>query len=140
MDCQKTQEEILASFDGALPYESQREINQHLSTCPTCRVFAARQKALDARLSAMLVLPEVSPGFRATLRGQMRREAVLARSDSLPEIVHFVSCTVATALCVVLLPFGTSVILAAGATAASLTYIPLAALRNLFREVEEAGE
>ncbi len=140
MDCQKTQEEILASFDGALPPEIQRQIDRHLPTCPTCRAFAARQKLLDARLSSMLVLPAASPDFRNALREQIRRETALARSDSLPEIVHFASCSVATVLCAIVLPFAPSLIFAAGAAAASLTYILLVALRNMFGEVEEASQ
>src|SRR5512145_18176 len=137
MDCQRIQEEILASFDSALPSEIQVEIDRHLSTCPNCRAFAARQQALDARLATLLTLPAISPAFRATLSAQIRRETVLARSEALPEIVHFASCAVATVLCAVLLPYATSLILTAGAVAASLTYIPLVALRSLFREVEE---
>jgi hypothetical protein len=43
-------------------------------------------------------------------------------------------------LCAFLLPFAPSLILAAGAAAASVTYIPLAVVRNLFREAEEAGQ
>ena len=105
MDCHKTQEEILSSLEGRLALEIQQEIDRHLLDCPACQAFAAKQKTLDARLAATLVLPAMSPGFRTGLRRRVRRETVRARVDSLPELVHFGSCGLATLLCVVLLPY-----------------------------------
>lgn len=140
MDCQTVKEEILASFEAALPAEVQHEVDRHLLTCSNCRAFAARQKNLDARLMEMLVLPAISSGFRTELRRQIRHETRHLRRDSLLEVVHFASCGVATLLCVVVLPFTPSQILIIGASAATLTYIPLAAIRNLLSEVEEAGQ
>jgi hypothetical protein len=57
----------------------------------------------------------------------------------LPDIVHFVSCGVATLLCAVLLPFDASVILGAGAAVTVLTYILLTAVRSSFENAEDPG-
>jgi anti-sigma factor RsiW len=138
MDCEKVQEEILESFEAS-SVAIQWEIDAHLAGCPRCAKFGARQKALDARLSMMLIPPEMSPAFRTALHKRIRRETTRLWSDSLPDIVHFVSCGVATLLCAVLLPFDAAMILGSGAAVTVLTYILLTAVRGSFENAEDPG-
>jgi len=106
------------------------EVLAHLATCDDCARFASRQRALDARLTTVLVTPPPSASFRATLRARMRRERHQRWLDYAPDIVHFVSCGVATAICAALAPADMAVIVGVGATAALIAYVPLTALRT----------
>ena len=106
------------------------EVLAHLTTCDACTRFASRQRALDARLTSVLVAPALSASFRSTLRTRMRAERRRAWLDVSPDIVHFVSCGVATAICAALAPADMRVVVGVGVTAALIAYVPLAALRT----------
>ena len=121
MNCQKVQDQILEHFDKARPAAMQAEFDAHLADCPKCAAFAARQKAVDARLTSVLVPAEPSPIFRSVLRKRIAVEATQWWMDALPDIVHFVSWTAATLLCAVLAPLETSVVLGAGSAGALLS-------------------
>lgn len=136
MDCQRVQEEILESFDDGASAALQPEIAAHLAGCAACAVFAAKQKRLDSRMSAMLVPAAISPTFRSQLRRRIRRESAHAWLDALPDVVHFASCGVATLVCAVVLPFDPTVIVGAGTAAALSTYLVLTAARMSFEAVE----
>ena len=125
MDCREAREQILEMFDGS----PTSDVRAHLDGCPDCAVFAASQTALDRDLSAMLAPPELSPNFRAALRGRIRREAPRLWPGALPDIVHVGSCLAATVACAVLLPFGAGPVLAIGVAATGLTYLPILAAR-----------
>jgi hypothetical protein len=122
MDCRQAQDEILEGL-GA---------DEHIAVCPVCAEFARRQKALDARLSAVLTPPELSATFRSNLKARIRRESPRMWPDVLPDLVHFASCAAATVLCAVLLPFAAGAVLAAGAVATVITYLLITAARIWF--------
>ena len=75
------------------------EVIAHLATCDACTRFASRQRALDARLASVLVAPPLGASFRAALHARIRRERRQRWLDHAPDVVHFVSCGVATAIC-----------------------------------------
>lgn len=139
MDCRKAQEAILESFDDAGGAEARREIHAHLADCPACAEFAARQKTVDARLGRLLTAPEMSPGFRKTLRKRIRREETRLWTDSLPDKVHFASCGLATVLCAIFMPFDAAAVLISGTAATVVTYILLAEVRCFFEDTGDPG-
>ncbi len=59
--------------------------------------------------------------------GRERRRGWL---DVAPDIVHFTSCGVATAVCAALAPASMAVIVGVGVTAALVAYVALATLRT----------
>jgi anti-sigma factor RsiW len=136
MDCQQVQQGILESLDERRSPANRREIDAHVAGCPECARFAARQQAVDARLAGMLVPPLLSPAFRPALRSRIGREPATGRPEVLPDVVHFLSCGVATLLCAFLLPFAASVTVATGTTAALLTYVLLTSVRDSFEDFE----
>jgi predicted anti-sigma-YlaC factor YlaD len=140
MDCRNVEEAILDSLEKAAGASRQLEIDAHLSGCPACTAFAVRQRRVDARLSSMLVPPEMSPEFRTVLRKRIRREAMQLWADSLPDKVHFLSCGIATVMCAILMPFHPAAVLTTGAAATGLTYVLMTAVRTFFESAEESGQ
>ena len=130
MDCRKAQEEILESLAGGdvVPVE----IDAHVAACPDCAAFAAKQTALDIRLSVALKPPELSPAFRSVLRKRIRRETKRLWPEWLPDLVHFASCGLATLLCAFLLPFAATTILSIGAAVTIVAYLLMTAVRISF--------
>jgi anti-sigma factor RsiW len=137
MDCQEARAELLESVDEDRSRQSGVELDAHLSGCSACARFAARQRALDARLSAMLRPPELSPGFRAALRRRIRKDSARLWPAALPEVVHVVSCGIATVTCAALLPFDGWMTLGVGAAATAVSFLLLLAVRDLFERAEE---
>jgi anti-sigma factor RsiW len=135
MDCQDARAEMLQSFDDDSPEKAQVELHAHLAGCAECGRFAARQAALDARLTAMFTAPSLSSGFRAGLQRRIRRES-MPLSPALPDVVHFATCGAATIVCAAVLPFDAAMILGVGAAATSLTYLLMAAVRDWFESAE----
>jgi anti-sigma factor RsiW len=140
MDCRDVEEAILDSLEDAGASGRQGEIEAHLSGCPACTAFAARQSSVDARLSRMLVPPEMSPEFRKVLRKRIRRETMQLWTDSLPDKVHFLSCGIATVMCAILMPFHPAAVLSIGAAATGVTYVLMTAARTFFESAEESGQ
>ena len=136
MECQAAQEEILDSFEEAKSAGRQQELEAHLAECRDCAGFAARQKALDARLTQLLTTPQMSPAFRSALGRKIRREGAPFWSEALPDVLHFAGCGAATVLSAVVLPYAPSMVFAVGAAAALLTFLPLTAMRSLFAHSE----
>ncbi len=136
MECHNAQEEILDACEAGVGSVGP-VVEAHLSGCPACARFAARQAAVDARLTKALVTPEMSPSFRGDLRRTLRRETGASWPDRLPDIVHFASCGVATVCCAFVLPFDAATTIGAGTTAALLTYILLTTVRNSFEDIEQ---
>ena len=139
MECRIVQEAILDSLEGVAPGGTILEIEAHLAGCPACSAFAVRQRALDIRLGTVLTPPEMSPGFRKSLRKRIRRESMQLWTDSLPEKVHFLSCTLTTVICAIVMPFPAISVLTAGAAATVVAFILLTAVRNLFESAEDSG-
>ena len=134
MNCCDVEEEVLGSFEKAPSASMRASLDAHLATCEACARFARVQHALDLRLGATLVPPAVSSDFRPALRQRIRLEATSSRRDSLPDVLHFASCGVATVVSAVLLPLSPLVIVAAGTTTALATYVLLSAIRSSFED------
>jgi hypothetical protein len=129
MDCRTAQDAILEAL--AISHQAMnRDVAAHLATCVPCAGFAARQHALDVHLASALVAPGLSPSFRPALRDRIGREKRRAWLDALPDVVHFTSCAVATAVCAVLAPANMALIAGAGVTAALSTYVALTVVRE----------
>jgi anti-sigma factor RsiW len=139
MECLDAQEAILDSLEAAGPANGRLEIDAHLAGCPACTEFAARQRRVDARLSRMLVPPEMSPGVRKELRKRVRREALQLWMDSLPDKLHFLSCGLATLMCAILMPLHAAAVLSAGAGATMVTYVLMTAVRNFLESTEDTS-
>lgn len=162
MECEHIRERILETFDSAR-FDSARfddaqldgaerddargdmrtapvqppDVAAHLDGCAACRAFAAAQQALDARLSAMFVAPDLSPAFRQDLRARIRAERrPNVWYESLPDIVHFTSCGLATLWCAYMLPLDPLTVAGAGATTALVSYALLTAVRQSLESAE----
>ena len=136
MDCQTVQEHILESFEETTPEAMQGAVAAHLAGCPRCAAFAARQRTLDARLTTMLVPPEMTPASRLTLRRALRQQPRREWFDATPDILHLAGGALATVVGSVLLPFDASTIVGAGTAATALTYLLLTAVRESFEEAD----
>ena len=135
MDCPTAQDAILEALTiGQL--EMHADLRAHLATCADCARFAARQQALDARLSTALVAPHLSPSFRPALGARIRRERRRAWLEVAPDVVHFTSCALATAVCAWLVPASMAVIVGAGITAALATYVAMAMMREALENAD----
>lgn len=136
MDCEHVREQILESFDDPASAAQAREIAAHLAGCAACTAFAARQQALDARLTAVFAPAEPSAAWRQALHARRRLETVPTWRDSLPDIVHFASCGLATLWGVIALPFEPLTVAGVGTTAAFATYALFTIVRRPFEDAE----
>jgi hypothetical protein len=130
MDCNEAQERILDSFIGPLAPEVSRAVAAHCDACATCAAFAVQQQALDARLARFVVPANMSPAFRSALVRRMAAPPENGWREALPEIVHLISWGVATAAGAVMLPLSASVTVGAGLTAALVSYVIVALVRE----------
>lgn len=130
MDCHDVKDAILEALATTAPAGESPEIAAHLAGCAECATFSVRQRAVDSQLTAGLIAPALSASFRSTLRARIRREQRRVWLDMAPDLVHFGSCATATALCAVLVPLNTMVILGSGAAISFLTYIALTTVRD----------
>ena len=128
MDCTTAKDAIVDALTARVADTA--EVVAHLATCGDCARFASRQRALDAQLASVLVAPALSVSFRSTLRQRMRHERRQRWLDVAPDIVHFASCTVATAVCAVLAPANMVTIAGVGVSVALSTYVALTLLRE----------
>jgi hypothetical protein len=129
MDCRTAQEHILEGLDaGALA----AELHVHVAACQTCAAFLSAQASLDSRLSRALVSPQLSPRFRVTLRSRMAVEHTSWLRDALPDIFHFISWGLATAVCALFLSLDPALVFVTGAATALSTYVLLTVLRSTF--------
>jgi anti-sigma factor RsiW len=137
MDCEQAQLAILEAVDTAATMGLPPLVDGHVSACGECTRFAARQRRADARLAAALESSALSPAFRTHVHDAMRGDQRWFMSDRLPEMVHFVSCGIATLGAVFLLPFTPTIILGGGAAGALLSYVLLATVRSSFEDIEQ---
>ena len=134
MDCTVARDAIVEALTDRTADTA--EVLAHLATCDACALFASRQRALDARLASVLVAPALGASFRSALQARIRRERRQRWLDVAPDIVHFVSCGVATAICAALAPANVTMIVGVGTTAALIAYVPLAALRTSLDDLD----
>jgi predicted anti-sigma-YlaC factor YlaD len=130
MECHEIQESILDALDLGPSLEQQRMIEAHVSTCAACAQFARRQQVLDVTLASALGLSAMTPMSRPVLRARLRRDAVSARRDTLPDVVHFASFGLATLALAWTLPISPSIVAGSGLTMALLSYVMLSVIRS----------
>jgi anti-sigma factor RsiW len=134
MECHETQESILDALDRGPSSEQRRVIEAHVSTCAACAQFARRQQVLDVSLASALAPPAMTPMSRPALRARLRRDAVTARRDTLPDVVHFASFALATLALAWTLPISPSIVASGGLTMALLSYVMLSVIRSSFED------
>jgi anti-sigma factor RsiW len=134
MKCHEIEESILDALDGKSSPEQRRVIEAHVASCAACAQFAARQLALDITLVSALAPPVMTPMSRLALRARLRHDAVTARRDSLPDLVHFASFGVATLALAWTLPVSPSIVVSGGLTIALLSYVVLSVIRSSFED------
>ena len=134
MECHEIQESILDALDGEPSPEQQRVIEAHVSSCAACGQFARRQQILDVTLASALAPPAMTPMSRPALRARLRRDAVTARRDTLPDVVHFASFGLATLALAWTLPISPSIVASGGLTMALLSYVVLSMIRSSFED------
>ena len=134
MECHEIQESILDALDGEPSAGKQRVIETHVSTCAACAQFAARQRVIDVALVSALAAPVMTPMSRPALRARLRRDAVTARRDTLPDVVHFTSFGLVTLALAWTLPISPSIVASGGVTMALLSYVVLSMIRSSFED------
>lgn len=129
MDCTEAEAALLQSLEESLPVARLAGLRVHVAGCLQCQRFEIAHRDLDHRLEAMVCPPEMSRSFRTDLFRRIRSDAKPVWTAT-PDIVHFVTCGVATALCAVLLPFHASMTLGVGAVATSAVYFLMTIVRD----------
>ena len=119
MDCEQAREAILEMFDGDAPAGHA----EHIAGCASCAAFLAKQATLDRELAQLFPAPALSPAFRANLQRRMREETTRQRPEVLPDLVHVLTCAIATGICAALLPFDARVVVGIGTLATASTYV-----------------
>ena len=83
--CRGVRESVSAYGSGEFGARSRQAVEDHIATCPPCRVFFERQARLERALGALAPLPHTVPGtlpswqeFRASL---LREESAGAQSS-----------------------------------------------------------
>ena len=132
MDCRTAREQILESLIDPLPTAASARLAAHCDGCQECTAFALEQQTLDARLTRLLVAGDVSPDFRRTLLSRTVERPRQNWRELVPDVVHFVTCGVATGCGAVLLPVDASLTLTAGFATAIVSYFVLAIARTMF--------
>jgi predicted anti-sigma-YlaC factor YlaD len=137
MDCHEAQEQILEAIDVSRTNGDSLGLERHLAECEGCREFFAVQRNLDRRLTASITSPTLSPNFRDSLAKNVRREPLAAWPEFLPDLAHIAGCVFAIALCLTILPFPPTTVIAAGGAIAFATYFLQSVIRSLF-EIDES--
>ena len=133
MECLDAQERILDSPSDV----SAAELNDHLSSCASCRGFAEIQSTLDLRLSALIPRHELSPLFRVSLAKRIHLESASSWPEFLPDVAHLAGCVCALALFLVLRPYPAGLVTMAGVAFTLSTYFMQAVLRGAVESWEE---
>lgn len=136
MECHEVQDAIIESLISPRA-ETKTMIDAHITGCPSCAVFAAKQDALDRQLRMALSAPMLTAGFRAAVRARARADARTVWFDLLPDAIHFASCGVVTVLALFWLPLSVPVVLAGSAIGTVLTHMLLTAAHESLDAVEE---
>jgi hypothetical protein len=76
----------------------------------------------------------MTPMSRPALRARLRRDAVTARRDTLPDVVHVISFGLATLALAWTLPISPSIVAGGGLTMALLSYVVLSVIRSSFED------
>ena len=106
MDCTRAQELALDELDAGIADTERAELQRHLATCPACAAFSELQGRLDAELSRWLAATTVGPRFQRSLERRLAEERLWP--EWLPELASLLGAGLATAACVLLLPYPAS--------------------------------
>jgi anti-sigma factor RsiW len=106
MDCTRAQELALDELDADIADTERAELQRHLATCPACAAFGELQGRLDAELSRWLATTTVGPRFRRSLERRLAEERLWP--EWLPDLASLLGAGLATAACVLLLPYPAS--------------------------------
>jgi anti-sigma factor RsiW len=74
MNCKKILSRLNAFLDGEVPAKLMREMEEHLSTCPSCSSQVERIRRMDDVLDSFTV-PPLPQGFSARVMTEGRRRA-----------------------------------------------------------------
>jgi hypothetical protein len=140
MDCRKAQEEILESLVVPRTGTHSADLDRHLAGCDGCRRFLETQLQLDLQLSVAISAPPLSPRFRKSVLGNVRREPYYLWPEFLPDKAHLGGCICATTLSLWILPFPSGSILLAGLVFTFVTYFVQSAIRGSLELLEEGQE
>lgn len=75
MKCGHFEDLIILSLDGRLDARSERLLEEHLGSCPTCRGLAARYRAMTVVLHESRLEEEPPAWFVERLRPRLREES-----------------------------------------------------------------
>ena len=135
--CLDAEEHLLEALDSTLPGDVRLALDHHLSTCIQCTDFAARLRAVDARLAVALRPTPPPASIAMTVRARVRRERQAAFRESLPDLIHLAGCSVATSVAAALLPVDATATIAAGAAFTCVSYMCLAVVRWSLESIEQ---
>jgi anti-sigma factor RsiW len=79
MNCRKVLSRMHAYLDGEVPSRLMRNMEEHLSICPSCRSQAERIRQVDDMLDSLEV-PPLPQEFAARVMTAVRRRAPLTRA------------------------------------------------------------
>jgi hypothetical protein len=130
MDCTEAEQQILESFESPLSHVQHAQLVAHIANCPGCRRFHEFQQQIDRRLQTALQPAAASANWRASVRRTIRRDALSAWPDFLPDVAHLAGCGAGVAASFLLLPWHLRTILLAGAAFTVLTFFLQAILRS----------
>lgn len=144
MDCFHYQEQILQSLERGLPANEKAVVDAHLATCSACREFSQVQALVEDALSAELKAPDLSPAFRARLRGSIRWDSRPAWRHLVPDLSYVIGCLAMAAFGIWRLPQLRTLIPELSASqilyASLLLAVTIAALGSLFTLQAEESE
>jgi hypothetical protein len=136
MDCQQAQESILESLIERLDAEEGRALERHVADCEACGSFAKVHGRLDAMLAAAVPAARLSPGFRNSLRKQIRRDARSAWPEFLPDVAHLLGCALVIVMSLSFVPLPASRVFFWGLAFTLVTFFLQATVRSYLEKVE----
>ena len=129
MTCQAAQELILEGLDCRIDAEQRINLESHIAGCEMCRSFREAQQVLDATLAAHCVAPQLSATFRSELAHKIRAERRHAFQEWVPDLLHLGGGILATAACLLWMPFSPGVVFTIGIALTVVSYV----LQTMFR-------
>jgi hypothetical protein len=87
MKCEKIQRWLSDSIDGEIPKGKKAEIEAHLDSCPSCRVFLNQITLIDVEVKNLEV-PEQSPPHSAEFTSKLRSAIAEQEDKSEDGILH----------------------------------------------------
>ena len=123
MICEHLQDELFEAIDQRRTPDGPLALR--LRSCSSCAQLFESQRLVDADLAGAFPPPALNPRLRTMLRRRIEAERAPAWWPALPEIVHLAACSLATAVCGVLLPVPAGLTLLLGGLATGVSYVLL---------------